>query len=353
VPRKITQAEWDSRALERGLEWCEPVAGADVKTRARCREYGHEWEARPSSVYAGKGCPECARTGRYIGQDEWVRRFAAEGKSLLGKVNHSTEKVAVRCDYCGHEWAARPNSVAEGRGGCPECNLERQRVPQSTWEQRFEAQGLELLGEVRSTHSLVSARCRACGNTWKVDPGAVGQGHSCRDCAFERQKVSQADWESRAARNGLHLLEAVRGSERSVRVRSVDCGHEWKVLASHVGTTGCARCAKKGFNPSKPAYLYLIAKDDGTAKVGITGVAKMYAARMNIHKANGYHHVHRWLLEPGTLAQQIEKETITRWREKDGLSPVAPKGEDGYRETVNTALLPIQEIIGRVLLWGN
>jgi len=111
--------------------------------------------------------------------------------------------------------------------------------------------------------------------------------------------------------------------------------------------SGCPRCAEYGFNVGQPAFVYLMKKPDGIAKVGIsnTGAIKV---RLKTHGQLGYERVGEWYFDVGEDALLVEQEVLRQWREDDDLLPAAPLGEAGYTETIHTDDVPLAEIIRRI-----
>lgn len=353
---RISQQTWRERFAAVRAEPLEEVTRANVPVATRCLECGNVWDANPSSISRGSGCRECGNRRQRLSQETWRLRFESQHLELLGQVENSAEPVLARCLVCDKEWEIRPNNVHSG-GGCPDCRRSQaglgRRIGREEIDRRAIAANITWLKEPHRATDRVPAECLECGHVRELAP-AWAESRGCPNCAG--QVVSQAEWESRAQRRGYTLLKEVSGRGGGlVPAKCNQCGGEWEIHPTNIGKSGCPMCARTGFDPSSPAYLYLVLKDDGTIKVGISGVGtpgrdfdQPYEQRLRRHAANGYRHLMRWYLDPGSLARAIERETVNRWRTGDGLPPAAPEGEDGYRETVNTALLPINEIVARI-----
>ena len=287
--RRTSQDTWNARASAIGVEWVDPVGASGQRVTARCLNCRHEWQAWPSHIQRGQGCPQCS--GRFVSQAEWNRRAAAADVEWLSPVGAARSPINARCTLCGYKWDAVPSKLQQG-AGCPRCSSQARaqglRQTQSTWNKRAAAVDLVWLDEVDGSGVKTLARCLKCGYEWLVVPNTVSRGQSC------------------------------------------------------------PKCAEYGFNPAAPAYLYLMVKDDGVAQIGITGDGKAMTARMARHKRNGYAEHSSWRFDVGADARAVERETIRRWREDDDLLPAAPHGEDGWTETVHTQSLSLEEIVSRI-----
>lgn len=95
----------------------------DSKTKvlAGCKKCGYEWEAIPSSILSGRGCPKCGNNLKKTHD-----QFAAEMREahpeieILGKYQGANKKMNFICRNCGHTWYSRPQNMLYSRG-CPVC----------------------------------------------------------------------------------------------------------------------------------------------------------------------------------------------------------------------------------------
>jgi len=348
VSKRVSQEEWDERAAAVGLRWVGDVASSQARSPAACTSCGYEWNAHPQVVTGGGGCPSCAGHAP-VSQDEWDERAAVVGVEWLEPVAGARALTASRCRVCGHEWMVMPDSVRAGHG-CAVC-AGNAPVGQEEWNRRAAAVGVDWLDSVAGNSVLTRAKCRACGHQWAARPSDVDRGGRCPVCANKRkgqyQVHTQAEWAEIAECSNLEWCETVTGALTKTRARCTVCKHEWHVVPSSVQQgRGCPQCAEYGFKSAEPALLYLLVKDDGVAKVGITG--DKIKTRMASHKRNGYRLVDTWSFGVGKDAREVEQAVIRRWREDDDLLPAAAEGEHGWIETVHTDGLPLEEIIKRL-----
>ncbi len=358
--RRKTREEHDAEAMAVGVEWLAYPPNVNTPTSARCLSCGNEWKAWPSAIRQGHGCNVCAskRAGvrRRKPQSAHDREAKAVGLSWLEPVERTTSPTRAQCVTCGHEWLAWPSNIRAGRG-CPVCRYEKsarkQRISQSEWKARFEAAGLTLMGEVRNNHSPVPTACSKCGHHWNAWPSAVAAGKGCPVCAValraRDQRISQETWDARGALVGVEWVEKVRGARVQAAAHCLRCEYEWMAWPSAVERGGgCPRCAEYGFDPSRPALLYLLVRDDGVAKVGITnGTSQFDTRRFAHHARNGFAPVLTWAFGNGHLAREAERAVLAWWRQ-DLMAPPADESGSGWTETVDTAIVAVEEIRRRI-----
>jgi len=352
----VSQADRDAQAKKVGVRWLEPVKNAHTKTQAECMNCSHNWAVSATSVASGSGCPACWNKRRGLdklkSQQAHDQAAAAVGIQWLEPVKRNTAKTGARCLNCHLEWQALPSRVQQG-GGCPKCgiekNAERQRLSQAERDNQAKAVGVEWLEPVKRSSHKALARCLTCGHQWKVLGGQVTAGHGCPKCWAAARRVPQAERDRQAKKMGLRWLEPVTNASHPTLARCNKCDHEWRTYPDTVSRgSGCPACAERGFNPEKPAYVYLLIREDGVAQVGITGGGETAEKRLRRHRANGYRLVRLWSFPVGSNAREVEQQTIRQWREQDDLLPAAAPGEDGWTETVHIESLPLREIAARI-----
>lgn len=354
MPAPLTQEQWDTRAKKARFEWLEPVRNGSTPTRARCLKCGNKWTfLRPDKTKRGMACPACAikerDDKRRLPQEEWDRRAAKVGMEWLGPVLNGRDPVEARCLTCGEVSRRRGDAVARGTG-CFNCKGSKP-IDMSEWNMRAESVGVRFLEDVQGAHHSVSVECLVCGNEYKAKANQISNGFGCRKCTYESQKITQEEWDERAAAKDIIWLEKITHGKTPCLARCLKCGTEWRAAPTTVYMqTGCPRCAPYGFSPDLPSNLYLLAKDNLIAKIGVTGADPLTTERRLSKLArHGYKDVKLWGLPDGHLALQIEAEVLTWWREWLGTDPAAKEMEfEGWTETVSISEVSLEEIIAFV-----
>ena len=96
-----------------------------TKIEMECGVCNYIWNADPTTILSGHGCPKCAGSLKKTNE-----QFKKELKQILPTVesldvySSANEKIRVRCRECGHEWVIRPHDLLRSKG-CPIC---RKRV---------------------------------------------------------------------------------------------------------------------------------------------------------------------------------------------------------------------------------
>jgi len=102
--------------------------GSNKHLTVRHKLCGKEYNVRPSCLYIGKRCRDCAakergsarlKTQKEAEKDVYT---STNGEyTLVGKYIGSRTKTLFRHE-CGYEWNCLPTNILRGIGGCPECS---------------------------------------------------------------------------------------------------------------------------------------------------------------------------------------------------------------------------------------
>jgi hypothetical protein len=157
------------------LEWC-------------CAD-GHTWWAQPSSILAGTWCRECkdlhsGNSQRLTLQDMHAMAAKRGGKCVSTEYRNTQTKL-LWCCADGHEWAATPGHIRNGRW-CRECKRlhagDSQRLSIQHMHKMAQTHSGQCLSlTYRNTHTALEWQCSE-GHRWSATSNKVQQGHWCRVC---------------------------------------------------------------------------------------------------------------------------------------------------------------------------
>lgn len=157
---------------------------AQTKIRCRCKKCGHEWEALPYNLLRGNGCPDCAKKGRIKTQTEFINELYQKNPNIevLGDYEKSKINIKCKCKVCGYIWQAKPNNLLNGCG-CSKCA----GVAPSTHKEfiiklKQINSNIEVLGTYKNCKTKIKCKCTVCGHIWKATPNSLLNGHACPKC---------------------------------------------------------------------------------------------------------------------------------------------------------------------------
>ena len=239
------------RLADRNISLIGEYVDTQTKALFKC-SHGHTWEAVPSSVMSGRGCPHCYTKNHPLEKELVNARIADRGITLVGDYMGAHISTLFRCSK-NHTWLARPNNILHGKN-CPHCDGQFPLSPEVVNE-RLAKRGLVLVGEYINSVSPTQFQCGE-GHTWEAAPGNVMGGTGCPFCYDKNHPLTTEIVNERIADRGIVLLdEYVNNSTR----RRFQCeeGHIWETApASVLAGRGCNVCADRT-SDNDVFYLWL------------------------------------------------------------------------------------------------
>jgi hypothetical protein len=329
----------------------------------RCAE-GHSYEASIAHRTNDRGCPYCSGNRVLIGFNDLATTdpdLAAEasGWDPTAYSRGSGRRLGWTCAL-GHAYTARIPDRLIG-AGCPYCANKRvlagfNDLATTDPDLAVEAVGWDPTTVTRGGNAKRAWQCPR-GHEWVASPNSrTHLGSGCPVCAGQQvlagfNDLATTDPELAAQAVGWDPTTVTRRSGRKVRWR---CGlsHEWTATVDHrTGGQGCPSCAKTGFDPAKPGWLYLLAQPDwGLLQIGITNVP---SERLVKHRSRGWIDVDLRGPMDGNLARDWESAVLAMLRSADAVvgSTDAAGVFDGYTEAWIASTYPaasLSELIEEV-----
>lgn len=244
-------------------EW----TGTQYKVAIECPTHGVFWQKAYNHYYCKSGCPACG--GRPIHTTE---SYIEAARSLHGSrftyektvYVKARDKLTVTCAEHG-DFTVQASSLITGSGGCVKCKGSRVSENRAAEPEDFIPKALAVHGSkydysetvYHRVHSKVNIRCHE---------------------------------------HGLFSMQP----------------------ANHLSGNGCPGCAKTGFNPRIPGYLYVLEAGD-IVKVGITNKGIQRRVK-DVSRSSGlsFKCIHKHFFTSGVDAANLEQELIsdlaTRYR---------------------------------------
>jgi hypothetical protein len=238
----------------------------------------------------------------------------------------SKKKLSWKC-HLGHRWIAQVKDRV--KAGCPICSGNQVLAgfndlastnPELAEEWHPTKNGDKTPSQVKWGSGVkVWWICKKENHEWKASIASRNKGRGCPICSGNQVLAGFNDLattnpelaeEWHPTKNGDKTPSQVKwGSPAKVWWICKRENHEWKAsIASRNNGTGCPSCAQFGFNPSRPAWLYLLEHDQWDLyQIGITN---------NRDQRTGMHLSRQWALVDlrgpmdGNLCKQIEQSVI-------------------------------------------
>jgi hypothetical protein len=366
-------AEWDL-ARNQGISPQMVGAGPERKVFWLCAALGHSWGAYIHNRSSGHGCPICANKQVLAGFNDLgtVNPTLSEQWDAVRNVGITPQQVTFSsgkrvfwlCSH-GHSWEAQISNRSSG-SGCPVCAGHQilvgfndlGAVNPTLSEQWDTVRNVGITPQdVTAFSSKKAFWLCAKGHSWVTTIGSRALGRGCPTCAGQKLLTGFNDlatinptlceqWDP--VRNGSTTPQQVlAGTEKKAFWLCLE-GHSWNAqIASRGRGTGCPKCAKYGFNDSKPAHFYIAEHSEKSAlKVGISAPG---STRMQAHQTKGWRICRVLLFADGAEARHVETQTL-QWFRKELKLPTAMTTGSGWTETIPLNALTVDEILEHALL---
>lgn len=205
------------------------------------------------------------------------------------------------------------------------------RLTQKIINSRLEHRNIKMVGEYYNSKTKILFQC-ANDHQWMAKANNVLNGTNCSVCV--NKTLTKDIINERLMLKEIEMISEYKGALSSATFRCKK-KHEWVTQSSSVVNMnhGCPRCAKSGFDKSKPAYAYILKFDD-FIKYGITNDLNR---RMIAHKINGnYDIVTSRLFEKGAYAHEWE---VNVKKMLGGNYCTRDQFDNGYTETLSLNFL--------------
>lgn len=190
--RKNAVEHYRQKLIDRNIPLIplEDYAGCSTKILHRCTVCGYEYKTTPNYVSAGHYCPECGRKKcvetKKANLPSFIDRVAKTSPTveILGEYKTAHDKIAARCKICGFEWEPYADNLIRGHA-CPKCTNRINKDP-NEFKETVESFGkVKVIGDYISNSHKIKVECVKCGKVWDVYPYSVYIGGGCRECSFE------------------------------------------------------------------------------------------------------------------------------------------------------------------------
>lgn len=355
-PELATQADgWDPTVVSRGHK---------SKKAWKC-ELGHKWDVSVSGrTGRGSGCPICSNQQVLVGYNDLMTinptlASQADGWDPRTVSPHARKTLAWRCGL-GHKWNAAVHSRASGIG-CPICSNKKVQAGYNDLATTHPALAKDADGWDPTKISFgygkkVKWICEF-KHSWNASPNSRSNIESgCPVCAGRVVVQGFNDLQTinpslAAEADGWDPKTFTSSSSKIVGWKCEE-SHKWKAaIYSRTAGNGCPSCAKFGFKPKEPAWLYLLESEDlDLMQLGITNNPEERLAK---HKRSGFGIV-RDLRGPidGYLARDLERSCIQALKNRGAsfASQIGIQQFDGWTESWTKASLNVTSI-KQILDW--
>lgn len=186
----------------------------------RCKIDGHEWSPKPYNLRNGRGCHKCGLKSKTRTTEEFINimKEVNPDVEIIGEYVNSYTNILCRCKNDGYEWNALPTNLLRGTG-CPLCSSSKGEKRILKWLNdnnilnisQKEYDGLIGLGGGNLTYDFylpeynILIEYQGIQHLEPID--FLGKGKEWAEQQFEKQKEHDRIKREYASNNKITLLE--------------------------------------------------------------------------------------------------------------------------------------------------
>ena len=228
------------------IEILEQYINNATKIRCKCKIDGHEWETIPNNLLSNHGCPKCSGNAKKT-TEEFKREMKEINKNIeiLGEHINDKTKIKCRCKIDGYEWEATPSNLLSGKG-CPKCYENIKKLTHEEFINRMKEinNNIEVLEEYTDNKTKIKCRCKKDGYEWEVIPNSLLRGIGCPKCAGKNKKTTKDfKQEIKEINDNIEILGEYVNARTKIKCKCKIDGYEWETRPDNLlGGKGCPKC---------------------------------------------------------------------------------------------------------------
>ena len=149
----------------------------------KCKIDGYEWSSVANSLLRGSGCAWCANHEPYTVEYFESKVFNINPNIfLLSDYSGNKNTIKCKCKIDNYEWNATPTHLLSGIG-CPKCAGVATKTTQEFIDELYNInKNIEVIGEYHGNKKGIECKCLIDGHIWSPSPNSLLRGRGCPKC---------------------------------------------------------------------------------------------------------------------------------------------------------------------------
>ena len=227
------------------IEVIEKYINANTKILHRCKIDGYEWHVSPNAILHGNGCPMCYGNIKKT-HDMYVKELFKINPNIevIGEYINNKTKILHRCKIDGYEWNACPSNMLSGKG-CPICSRRKKKTHEEYVNEVMELNdNIDVIGNYINCNTKILHKCKIDGHEWYATPNSILSGKGCSKCSGNTKKNHKEYVDDVCSINkNIEVIDNYINAQTQILHRCKICGCEWYVKPNAIlNGTGCPKC---------------------------------------------------------------------------------------------------------------
>ena len=268
MSRKKTHEEYVKELAEKNpnVEVIGIYCGNRIKIPHRCKKCGNVWDASPTNILRGSGCPVCAGNLKLTNQ-EYIQKLQEINQDIepIETYINSDTKIKHRCKIDRYIWESSPSNLLQGRG-CPVCANKRKSLFKPMTHEEYVKRvnninpNLEVIGTYIGSKIKISHKCKIDGHVWDVIPGNILRGAGCPICAIKKfakkKRLSDSEYKKRLKIISPHIkvIDKYNCANNKI-MHYCETHNEYFMITPANALKGCG-CSKCTFDKKRKARAW-------------------------------------------------------------------------------------------------
>lgn len=118
---------------------------------------GHQWDTEARSIIKGIWCRYCHGNTKEQGEINFYNRVVEKGGKVIGIYKGNLRTVLIECAL-GHQWEASPPNITAGKW-CPACGYAHHRNDDERFFKTIEERKGRVLGQYINARTRIQIQC--------------------------------------------------------------------------------------------------------------------------------------------------------------------------------------------------
>lgn len=226
-------------------------------------------------------------------------------------------KINFICNICDASCKLAPKNVYRDNTRCPQC-FGKKRTKEGIQSHLDSLnKNIKVLSEYVNSLEKISCVCLKCNHQWSSRYTTLKY-NGCPACNKYSKWTTEEFVQTVQSMKPITVLSQYKHAKTPVDCQCNECGTQWSPMPGNLlrpDKVSCPNCAKSGYNPSKPGYLYYLRVYDESQtywKVGITN--RSLKERFNPSERDKIVILYNQRFENGAVALQAERNILNLFK---------------------------------------